>query len=225
VKSDRQIQQDVISELQWDSRVDATRVGVEVDGSVVTLSGDVSDYVKKMAAQDAAHRVAGVHDVVNHIQVHLPGSIQRTDTDVAQAVRHALEWDVVVPDEQIQSTVADGWVTLEGEVDTWHERDAADRAVRHLTGIRGVINKLEVNLPYVRTDDIRDEIEHALERRAERHANRIQIDVFGNTVRLSGRVASWPEREAVVGAARGTPGVRTVEDQLTIDPSALPTPL
>ena len=117
-KTDSQIQQDVLRELKWDTRVEETDVGVEVDRAVVTLTGTVSSYAKRMAAQEAAHRVAGVLDVVNDIQVHLPGSLARTDTEIAQAVRHALEWDVVVPDTQIRSTVSDGWVTLEGDVGT-----------------------------------------------------------------------------------------------------------
>jgi osmotically-inducible protein OsmY len=217
MKSESQIQQDVLHELKWDTRVEETDVGVEVDGAVVTLSGTVNDYVKKMAAQEAAHRVEGVLDVVNHIQVHVAGLFGRTDTQIAQAVRHALEWDVAVPDTEIRSTVADGWVNLEGEVGTWHERDAAERAVRHLAGIRGVVNMIEVNLPYVRPDVIQDEIERALERRAERHAKHIQVDVYDGTVRLSGPVHSRLEREAVLGAARGTPGVRNVEDRLTVE--------
>ena len=123
------------------------------------MTGTVSSYAKRMAAQDAAHRVAGVLDVANDIQVHVPGSFLRTDTEIAQAVRHALEWDVVVPDTEIRSTVAQGWVALEGKVGAWHERDAAERAIRNLPGVHGVINKIDVNLPYVKTETIHDEIE------------------------------------------------------------------
>jgi osmotically-inducible protein OsmY len=213
-RTDSQIQQDVLNELSWDTRVEETEVGVEVDDGVVTLTGNVSSYAKRTAAQEAAHHVVGVLDVVNDLQVHPIGSLERIDTDIAQAVRHALEWDVVVPDTDIRTTVAHGLVTLEGEVGTWRERDAAEQAIRNLAGVRGVVNRIEVNLPYVKTETIRDEIEQALERRAERHARRIEIDVQGDTVRLSGPVHSWADREAVYCAARYTPGVRRVDDRM-----------
>ncbi len=220
MKTDIQVQQDVLREFKWDSRVEETDVRVEVEDGVVTLTGSVNSYAKRMAAQEAAHRVAGVLDVANDIEVHVPGSLVRTDTDIAQAIRHALEWDVIVPDTQIRSTVSQGWVILEGEVGAWHERDAAERAIRNLPGVRGVVNTIEVNLPCVRTETIHDEIEQAFERRAERHARHITIDVRDGTVELRGPVESWAEREAILGAARYTPGVRKVEDHLQFAPYA-----
>jgi osmotically-inducible protein OsmY len=216
-KTDSQIQQDVLHELKWDTRVEETDVGVEVDRAVVTLTGTVSSYAKRIAAQEAAHRVAGVLDVVNDIKVHPPGSLERTDTEIAQAVRHALEWDVVVPDTQIRTTVSGGWVTLLGEVGTWHEHDTAERAVRNLAGVRGVTNQIKVSLPHVKTETIREEIEQALERRAERHAKNIQIEIRDGIVKMTGPVHSWAEREAVISAARYTPGVVSVEDHLRLE--------
>jgi osmotically-inducible protein OsmY len=214
MKTDGQIQQDVLRELKWDPRVDETDVGVQVDGGAVTLTGTTSSYARRMAAQEAAHRVAGVLDVANDIQVHVSGSQERTDTEIAQAVRHALESDVVVPNTLIRSTVSHGWVTLDGEVGICHERDAAERAICNLPAVRGVVNRIEVNLPYVKGETIQDEIEQALERRAERHARHIQITVRDGTVELRGPVQSWAEREAVLGAARYTPGVKIVDDHL-----------
>ena len=119
VKTDAQIKHEVLRELAWDPRVDETDVGVEVDRGVVTLTGTVATWAKRVAAQEAAHRVAGVLDVANDVVVKIPGTLLRTDTDIAQAVRQALEWDALVPHERIQSTVANGWVTLEGSVDSW----------------------------------------------------------------------------------------------------------
>jgi osmotically-inducible protein OsmY len=214
VKSDAQLQRDVQHELEWDTRVEQTGIGVEVADSVVTLTGAVASYAKRLAAQEAAHRVAGVLDVVNDIRVQPAGSLQTTDTDIAHAVRHALEWDVVVPDTDIRSTVSDGWVTLEGQVGAWHEREAAEDAVQHLPGVRGLIDGITVELPYVRTEDIRDEVQRALERRADRRAKHVEIEVHGNAVTLAGPVSSWAEREAILGAARCTPGVSTVVDHL-----------
>src|SRR6266542_2713292 len=131
MKTDSEIQQAVLEELKWDTRVEETDVGVEVDSGVVTLTGTVNSYAKRMAAQEAAHRVGGVLDVANDIQVRVPSMLERTDTEIALAVRRALEWDVQVPDRSIQSTVSDGIVTLEGSVDFWHQREDAERAVRN----------------------------------------------------------------------------------------------
>ncbi len=220
VKSDPRIQQDVIRELRWDTRVDETDVGVEVDSGIVTLTGTVSSYAKAVAAQEAAHRVAGVLDVANDIQVRIPGSGHRTDTDIAQAVRNALIWDVHVPEANIKSTVATGWVTLEGTVDSWSHRYEAERAVMRLSGVGGVTNRITVNAPDVSSDEVREAIEEALERRAGREAHTLQIQVHDGTVTLTGSVHSWREKRAVVGAAAHAPGVRSIEDHLRIDPNA-----
>jgi osmotically-inducible protein OsmY len=221
MKSDSRIQQDVLNELRWDTRVHESDIGVEVDNGTVTLTGAANSYAKRVAAQEAAHRVAGVLDVVNHIRVHLPGSLTRTDADVAHAVRHALEWDAALSAETIQMTVSDGWVTLEGEVGTWHEHDRAAQDIAGLAGVRGVINKIDVSLPYIRTEAIKEEIEQALERRAIRETKHIRIDVHNGVVTLTGPVQSWAEREAIIGAARYTPGVHKVEDCLQIEPLLL----
>jgi osmotically-inducible protein OsmY len=218
VKTDVQIQKEVRDELIWDGRVEVTDVGIQVDAGVVGLTGTVSSYPKRLAAQEAAHRVGGVLDVVNDIKVHVPGSLQRTDIEIAQAVRDALEWDVVVPDRQIRSTVSGGWVTLEGVVPAWRDREIVERAVHALAGVVGVTNKIDVNAPYVKTERIQREIEEALERRAERHARHVRVVVRGGTVELSGPVQSWAEREAVLGAARYTHGVKQVEDHLQLQP-------
>jgi osmotically-inducible protein OsmY len=219
-QTDPQIQQAVLRELKWDTRVEETDVGVEVDAGVVTLTGTVASWAKKMAAQEAAHRVTGVLDVANDIIVKVPGSVGRTDTDIAQAVRHALEWDVFVPEKRIRSTVSDGWVTLEGDVDFWSQRDDAEKAVRNLAGVSAVSNMIEIKPPKVISVEVQKSIEDALDRQAEREARRINLDVKEGRVSLSGTVHSWAEKEAVIGAARGTPGVRRVEDHLRIAPYA-----
>src|SRR4051812_31486334 len=139
-KTDSEIQQDVLAELNWDSRVKGTEVGVAVDGATVTLTGTVNSWGKKIAAQEAAHRVACVLDVANDIQVRAVDHAEKTDTEIAKAVRHALEWDVFVKDELIRSTVSNGVVTLQGEVETLGQWDITDRAVRNLHGVRGVTN-------------------------------------------------------------------------------------
>lgn len=220
MRNDSEIQRAVQRELEWDSRVTATAVGVEVDQGVVTLTGTVASYPQRLAAQEAAHRVAGVLDVANDLTVRLPTSHERDDTDIAQAVRRALEWDVLVPDVQIQSTVSSGWVTLDGTVSTARQRDDAEMAVRRLLGVRDVTNNITITPSSVRTSDVREEITEALERRADRLAERIQITAVDGRIILGGTVRSWAEKMAVLGAARYTSGVRGVEDHLTINPAA-----
>ena len=217
-KTDTQIHHDVLEELKWDSRIDETEVGVQVDEGVVTLTGTVTGWAKRMAAQEAARRVIGVLDVANDIKVKVPGGLTRTDTEVAQAVRRALEWDVFVPEEKIRSTVSDGWVTLDGTVERWSQRADAERAVRNLTGVKGVVNSITVTPATPATEDVRQAIEQALERRAEREAKRIRVDVRDGIATLTGSVHSWAERKSVVAAARFTPGVRDVEDRLRTEP-------
>ena len=217
-KTDRQIHHDILEELRWDPRVDEIEVGVEVDNGVVTLTGTVMNWAKRLAAQEAARRVVGVLDVANDIKVKIPGGLRRSDTEIAHAVRHALEWDVFVPDEKITSMISDGWVTLEGTVDLWSQHDDAERAVQNLTGVRGVVNKITITPAKPVTADVRKAIEQALERRAEREANRIHIDVQDGTVTLTGFVHSWADRQSVVAAARFTPGVKAVQDNMLAEP-------
>lgn len=218
-KTDAQIQQDVLRELRWDTRVDETEVGVQVNDGVVTLTGAVSSWAKRVAAQEAAHRVLGVLDVANDLEV--TASAVRTDADLARAVRAALEWDVFVPHQRIRTTVSQGVVTLEGTADYWSEREDAQRAIRNLEGVRGIINRIDVKPPEVAGERVRGAIEAALERHAEREAKRVSLDIHDGRVTVSGVVGSYGEREAVVGAVRGTPGVRWVEDRLRIEPFAV----
>jgi osmotically-inducible protein OsmY len=217
-KTDSQIQLDVLRELKWDSRVDEAEIGVTVHNGVVTLTGAVESYAKKIAAQDAAHEVAGVLDVANDIEVKLANGKAPSDTQIAQAIRRSLEWDVWVPEELIRSTVTNGWVALEGSVPLMRQRNDAERAVRRLTGVRGVTNRIVVNPPNIDSGDVREVIEEALERRAEREAGHIQVAVVEGAVTLTGRVRSWEEKRAVMGAVSHSPGVRSVSDHLVINP-------
>lgn len=214
-KSDAELKRDVIRELTWDAHVNETQIGVEVASGIVTLSGTTETYAERMAAQEAAHRVNGVLDVANDIQVKYTGL--RTDADIAKAVRNALEWDVFVPDERIQSTVASGIVTLEGEVDYLSQREDAVRVARGLAGVRNVIDKLQVK-ESASASEVHRAIEGALERRAAREAREIKLEVQDGKVVLQGKVHSWAQHDLVVGAARGTRGVRTIEDRLQVWP-------
>jgi len=129
VKRDPELRDQVTQELKWDSRIDEADVAVAVHDGVVTLAGTVGSYTERLAAQEAAHRVPGVRDVANEIQVRIPGSLVRTDEDIARAARNVLEWNVLVPADAIETTVASGWVTLEGNVTTWRQRVDAESAI------------------------------------------------------------------------------------------------
>jgi len=215
-KTDAQIQQDVLKELARDTRVEPTEIGVEVHGGIVTLTGTVSSWAKKLAAQQSAHRVRGVLDVANDVMVKMPSHTAPSDTEIAAAVRAALTSDAVVPDEQIQSTVTSGFVTLNGHLDTNAQREDAARAVRGLAGVRGVHNRITVQHAEVTPAALRAAIHNVLEHRADRDAANIQIDVEGGRVTLHGEVQSWIERQAVIGAVSGIRGVENVLDCMRV---------
>jgi len=194
------------------------RIGIQVEDSVVTVSGTVDSWAKKLAAREAAHRVGGVLDVADDLVVRYTGSPQRTDTEIALAVRRALEWDALVPEADIQSTVSDGGVTLTGRVERLSQRVDAERAIRNLQGVRWVVNQIQVAAPQIRPAPCARPIEDARECHAERLASRIQLDVEDGHVVVSGIAHSWGERRAIIGAATATPGVVTVEDHLRVEP-------
>lgn len=213
-KSDLQIKKDVVEELLWDTRLAAHEIGVSVENSVVTLTGMVTSFAKKLAAEDAAHRVSGVLDVANDIMVKTTNGAQRTDTEIAAAVRQILIWDAFVPDEKIQTTVTNGIVTLRGAVETLEQRRHVATIVGSLIGIRGIDNLLVAKRPDVSASAVHVAIRGALERHADHDAQKIDVEVAGGKVTVSGGVHSWSEREAVLGAVRGTPGVESVIDHL-----------
>ena len=217
-RSDRELKQRVLRELKWDSRLSWTLINAEVNNAVVTLTGSVPTYAQIVAAQDAAHHVVGVLDVANDIEVSPGDGFRRSDAEIAAAVRSMLEWDALVPDEQIQSTVSDGWVTLEGEVSNGRERNDAEKVIRRLSGVVGVINKIAIHKQAVNEEQLRGEIEDALETRANREAEDLRIMVHDGAVELWGRVHSWQERRAVLGSINHAPGVTQVRDHLRIDP-------
>jgi len=206
----------VVDELNWDSRIDAARIHVSNVGGVIRLTGKVHNFAEKNAAQEAAHRVRGVVDVANDIEVVPIGT--RTDADIAHAVRHALEWDVYLPHEQIQSTVSDAWVTLDGTVPYYFQVEDAAGAIRRLAGVRGVTNKIRVDPDALVPVAVHEAIRTALQRQAGREAERIDVEVVGGELTLSGRVRSWAEKCAIVGAAGHVPGILAVNDRVRIDP-------
>jgi osmotically-inducible protein OsmY len=216
-RTDEQIQRDILSELEWDARVQPNEIGVAVKDGIVTLTGWVDSLLKKWAAEEAAVRVRGVKGVANEIEVRLPISAERTDADIAEAALRALKWDAFIPEDKVKVKVSKGWVTLEGEVECLYQRHDAEWAVRRLTGVRGVTNMISVR-PRVTLPDLKQKIEQALVRSAETDAQRITVDVQGSRVILTGTVRSLAEREEAEHVARSAPGVSSVDNRIVVRP-------
>ena len=210
-----QLQQDVLDELRWEPRVKEEDIALAVRDGVVTLSGHVESYAQKIAAERAVRRVAGVRAIANDLQVALPGTSERTDTEIAHAAVTALEWDAEVPNERITVKVDQGYVTLEGSVDWFFQKWAAERAVRNLTGVKGVLNHIALK-PTVAERDVGRKIRAALHRSADLEANRITVEASDGRITLRGTVRSYAERNEIERAAWSAPGVIEVTDLTTI---------
>jgi osmotically-inducible protein OsmY len=216
-RTDEEIQRDILEELKWNTHVLPNEIGVAVKDGIVTLTGWVTSYPKKRAAEEAAHRVPGVKAVANDIEVRLAIFAKRTDADLAKAVLNALKWDAALPADLLNVTVSHGWVTLEGEVDYSFQKREAERTIERLSGVKGVINLIVVK-PLVSPGDLKQQIEKALVRNAKTDAQHITVEVQGSKVILRGTVRSYAEKQAAEDTAWSAPGVSEVENQIVVSP-------
>ena len=214
-KTDSALKADVVNELAWDPAIKETAVGVAVKDGVVTLTGHLDTFAEKDAAMRAVRRVAGVRAIAVEIDVKLSPSHQRSDTDIARSAELALKWNTSIPADSVRVTVDHGWVTLQGEVDWNYQRLGAESIVRPLMGVVGIGNELKLKAR-AQAADLSRRIEDALRRQALREAQQIHIAVSGDTVKLTGKVHSWQERQAAQGVAWSAPGVRSVVNELQV---------
>ena len=211
-EADVRVREAVMRQLDWDPEVDASAVGVAAKRGTVTLSGFIDTYSGKLAAERAAKRVHGVRAVANDIEVRL--RLERTDADIAQDATRALELRNAIP-ETVQAVVHHGRVTLTGNVEWLYQKEIAEKAVRHIRGVRGVMNHITV-APRAVARDVRHRIVKTLHQNADVDARHITVMVSGNTATLTGTVGTWLQRDSAERAAANAPGIAHVDNQIMV---------
>jgi osmotically-inducible protein OsmY len=212
---DHQLREAVMTQLDWEPGAPGADIGVSVSEGVITLTGFVNTYSEKLAAEEAVKLVRGVRGIANDLVVR-PFS-QPTDTDIVKTALHTLESDVRVPADMVIVTVKEGFVTLEGEVEWPHQKDAAEAALEHLLGVRGILNEITVK-PAIPPTEIKEKIVAALGRSALFGGDRIVVEAADGKVTLSGHVSSMIEREEAGRIARAAPGIERVDNRLIVTP-------
>jgi osmotically-inducible protein OsmY len=215
MKTGTEIQRDVVAELEWEPSLEAAGIGIGVHAGVVTLSGHVRSYAEKRAAVRAAKRVAGVQGIADELVVKLPTSTVRDDTDIAEMLIRAFKWNPLLPADRITVTVADGWVTLEGEVEWKYQRNEAEETAARVTGVKGVTSLVHIR-PVLSPGEIEQTIHNSFRRHAELDADEVFVETTGSRVVLRGTVRSLAELEDAEWAAWSAPGVTHVDNQLTV---------
>ncbi|BBO32284.1 BON domain-containing protein [Lacipirellula parvula] len=217
MKTDSQLKRDVIDELEWEPSIESSHIGVAASQGVIALTGTVSRYEEKTEAEKLAKSIAGVKAVANDLEVRLPGASERNDPEIAAAALNALKWSTSVPNDKVQVTVRDGWVTLDGALDWQYQRQAAQEAVCCLIGVKGVTNNTTIESKLKpKAADVKSKIEAAFKRKAEIDAGHVRVDTTGGLVKLKGNVDNWSEFTEAERIAWAAPGVVAVDNELTV---------
>jgi osmotically-inducible protein OsmY len=215
-KTDTELKSDVLAELKWEPSVNVADIGVQVQEGAVTLNGSVTSYSEKWNAVRAARRVVGVTAIADDIAVKVPSSMLRTDGDIAAAAANQIKWSSSVPAGAAKITVREGWITLEGEMEWWYQKNAAETAVQYLAGVKGVSNQITIK-PKLKAVDIESSIRTAFERNGQLDADAVEVETSGNKVTLRGQVRNYAERDEAERVAWAAPGVFSVENKLKVD--------
>ena len=216
MKKNEDLQKDVQDAIKWEPLLNAAEIGVTAKDGVVSLTGVVDSYTKKMEAEDAAKKVIGVKAVVEKIEVKFPNSWSKTNAEIANEVLVALKSNLSVPEEKVTVKVEDGWVTLGGELAWNYQKEAAKSAVNYLMGVKGVTNEIKIKSESHDAIEQKD-VENAIGRSWSIDNNDIHVKVSGTTVTLTGTVHSWYQKDEAARIAWKTPGIWNVKNELVVD--------
>lgn len=215
MRSDDEIRDDILAEIDFEPRIESTEIGVTVKDGAVTLHGTVHSFLEELAAVKAAKRVKGVHAVVEKIEIKFPADTTISDADIAERIAHLCEWSTIFRKYDLKAEVKNGRVTLTGTVDWQYQRTDAQDQIAHMRGVIGVTNAIIIR-PQVSQLDVKKKISAAMHRNAALEAAKINVDVIDGKVTLKGHVKAWYERKLAEEAAWSAPGVVSVTDQIQI---------
>ena len=223
-KTDTELQNDVLSKLKYEPSIKVTDIGVLVKNGTVTLNGYATSYNEKWQAVHAAKRVAGVKAILQRrgfanaddIEIQLPDSYHRTDGDIAEAAINQIDWSTTIPQGTVEVTVRNGWITLEGEVEWWYQKNAAGSLVKQMAGVKGVSNSISIS-PKVTKKEVETDIKSAFKRSAMLDAKHIRVETSGNNIVLHGQVRNYSEYDEAERVAWSEPGVSSVDNRLEVD--------